>query len=332
VLILVAPGQGAQSPGFLTPWLELDGVADRLRWWSAVCGLDLARYGTEADTETIRDTAVAQPLLVAAGLIGLRALFPDPGAAAAAAGAMSGHSVGELTAVAGCGVLSEEAALVLARQRGLAMADAAARTATGMTAVLGGDPEQVDAALAAHGLTPANHNGAGQVVAAGTAEQLAALAAAPPERAKLVPLSVAGAFHTEHMRPAVATLDALMRGVPAHDAATDYVSNLDGAVVRDGRDITRRLVAQVASPVRWDLCMARMRELGVTAVIEVPPAGTLTNLIKRALPDVARLALKTPDDLDKARELVAEHGGVAAAVPSARPDAAPDAAPVSMGV
>jgi [acyl-carrier-protein] S-malonyltransferase len=305
VLALVAPGQGAQTPGFLAPWLERDGVRDRVAWWSAVTGLDLERYGTIADADEIRDTAVAQPLLVAAGLVGALALFPHPADGFAVVAAAAGHSVGELTAAAGAGVLSPESALVLVRERGRAMAAAAATQPTGMSAVVGGDSDEVLAAIEAAGLTAANVNGAGQVVAAGTVEQLAALT--PPAGARVRPLQVAGAFHTDHMAPAVQRLEALARGVTVRDPRVRLLSNADGAVIHSGRDVVERIVAQVRNPVRWDLCMRTMADLGITAVIEVPPAGTLTGLIRRALPDVEAVALKTPGDLPAARSLVERH-------------------------
>lgn len=315
MLVLVAPGQGAQKPGFLTPWLDLPGVTERLTWWSAVSGLDLIHYGTKADEEEIRDTAVAQPLLVAAGLVSAHALFGEgfEGATGLAElpnriGAVAGHSVGEITAAAASGVLTDEAAMVLVRRRGLAMAEAASRTETGMAAILGGEQDDVVAHLDKHGLTPANVNGAGQIVAAGTAEQLAALAEDKPEGVRrVVPLKVAGAFHTDHMAPAVAALKALVAGVPVTDPRTTYVSNRDGGVVTTGAGVIERLVAQVSNPVRWDLCMKTFQELGVTGLIEVAPGGTLTGIAKRALPGVTNVALKTPDDLDTARALIEEH-------------------------
>ncbi|MEE1928513.1 ACP S-malonyltransferase [Streptomyces sp. TRM 70351] len=306
MLVLVAPGQGAQSPGFLNPWLELPGVTDRLTQWSEAAGLDLVRHGTESDAEEIRDTAVAQPLLVAAGLISTRALLADSGTGPV--GAVAGHSVGELTAAATAGVLSDADAMAIVARRGRAMAEAAAVTRTGMSAVLGGDPEQVLAHLEKLGLTAANINGAGQVVAAGTAEELAALTADKPEKARVIPLKVAGAFHTHHMAPAVSALETAVADVPVGEPDVRLVSNKDGDVVGDGRAFVRRLVGQVASPVRWDLCMETFRRLGVTALIEVCPGGTLTGLAKRGMPGVKTLALKTPADLDAARELIAEHG------------------------
>ncbi|TDD90472.1 ACP S-malonyltransferase [Actinomadura darangshiensis] len=299
MIVLASPGQGAQTPGFLQPWLEIPGVADRLAWWSAVAGLDLARYGTTADAEEIRDTAVAQPLLVAAALAAFEVLYEDR-----APDAVAGHSVGELAAAAIAGVLTPEAALVLVRERGRAMAEAAAVTETGMTAVLGGDPDEVLAAIDKHGLTPANINGAGQIVAAGTMEQLARFADEPPAKARLRALPVAGAFHTEHMAPAVETLRRLAAGAPVADPRTKLLQNRDGAVVGTGRDFVDRLAGQVSAPVRWDACMAAMRDLGVTGIIELPPAGTLTGLARRELKGVELVALKSPADLDKARELI----------------------------
>jgi [acyl-carrier-protein] S-malonyltransferase len=305
MLAVVAPGQGAQAPGFLASWLELDGVRDRVAWWSAVTGLDLERYGTTADADEIRDTAVAQPLLVAAGLIGALAVFPHPADGFAVVGAAAGHSVGELTAAAGSGVLTAESALVLVRERGRAMAAAAAQQPTSMTAVLGGDPDEVLAAIKAAGLTAANINGAGQVVAAGTVDQLAAFT--PPAGARARGLQVAGAFHTEHMASAVQRLEALARGVTVRDPRVRLISNADGAVVHHGREVIQRIVVQVRNPVRWDLCMRTMADIGVTGVIEVPPAGTLTGLLRRAMPDIETVALKTPDDLAAARALAERH-------------------------
>ncbi len=308
MLVIVAPGQGAQSPGFLGPWLEVPLLADRLSWLSAVAGLDLAHHGTEADAETIRDTAVAQPLLVATSLVSSLALFPSPSHAASLVGAVAGHSVGELAAAAGAGVITAEQAMVLVRERGLAMAGAAARTPTGMTAVLGGDRDEVLAVLESHALTAANDNGPGQVVAAGTTEQLDALAAAPPAKARLMPLSVAGAFHTEHMAPAVERLRGLATSVSVRPPRIPLISNRDGAVVDDGRDALDRIVGQIASPVRWDLCLETMRGAGVTGVLELPPAGTLTGIAKRALKGVETFALKTPDQLEDARAFCRAHG------------------------
>ncbi|WP_436736728.1 ACP S-malonyltransferase [Streptomyces sp. BBFR102] len=302
MLVLVAPGQGAQAPGFLTPWLELPGAADRVAAWSEAIGLDLVHYGTEADAEAIRDTAVAQPLLVAAGLLSAAALGEMT------PGAVAGHSVGEITAAVFASVLDDTAALRLVRRRGQAMAAASAVTATGMAALLGGEPAVTLAHLEKLGLTPANVNGAGQIVAAGTLEQIDALVAEKPEGVRrVVPLKVAGAFHTAHMAPAVSELETAAKELAPADPAVPYLSNRDGARVARGAEVLERLVGQVANPVRWDLCMETFQQLGATALIEVCPGGTLTGLAKRAMPGVKTLALKTPDDLDAARALIAEH-------------------------
>jgi [acyl-carrier-protein] S-malonyltransferase len=308
VLVIVAPGQGAQSPGFLAPWLESEKFATRLQWLSTVAGLDLAHYGTEADADTIRDTKIAQPLLVATGLVAALELFPHPAEAFQKVGAVAGHSVGELTAAAGARAISAEQAMVLVRERGNAMAAASAVTPTGMTAILGGDRDEILAGLDKHGLTAANDNGPGQIVAAGTLEQLAAFAEEPPAKARLMPLTVAGAFHTDHMATAVGHVEALARSVSVHDPRVPVISNRDGQLVTEGAEVLQRIVGQIASPVRWDLCLERMSDLGVTGVLELPPAGTLTGITKRNLKGVDTFALKTPDQLDDAREFCAKHG------------------------
>ena len=308
MLVIVAPGQGAQSPGFLTPWLEDPVFRGRFEWLATVAGLDLVHYGTEADAETIRDTRIAQPLLVATGLVAALALFPSPADAFNKIGAVAGHSVGELTAAAGARAMTAEQAMVLVRERGRLMADAAAQRPTSMTAILGGDRDDVLAALAHHGLTAANENGAGQIVAAGTVEQLEALAADPPAKARLMPLSVAGAFHTEHMGAAVETMGTLAASVSTHDPRTVIISNADGQVVHDGRRVLSRIVEQISRPVRWDLCMETMLDLGVTGILEMPPAGTLTGIAKRAMKGVETFALKSPDQLDDARAFCEKHG------------------------
>ena len=299
VLIFTAPGQGAQTPGFLSPWLELPGLTEKFGAWSELAGQDLVRLGTTGSAEEITDTAVAQPLLVAAALA-VAELLGEPDAAA-------GHSVGELAAGAIAGVMTSKDAIRLTRVRGESMAAACGAEPTGMTAVLGGDEAVVLTAIANAGLTPANINTAGQIVAGGTLEQLAEFAANPPAGARLRPLRVAGAFHTKHMAPAVDALAAAAAGTTPRDPKITLLSNRDGAVVTSGPDWVDRVVNQVANPVRWDLCMATMSGINVTALIELLPGGTLTGLAKRALPGVELLAIKTPDQLDAARALVAAH-------------------------
>lgn len=302
MIAIVCPGQGSQTPGFLSPWLELPAFRTRLESLSEVAGLDLVAHGTTSDAETIKDTAVAQPLIVAAGLAAAAVLLPD--GPASTVGVTAGHSVGEITASALAGALSDRDAMTFVRERGRGMAAASAVTATGMSAVLGGDPTEVAEALSRHGLTAANANGAGQVVAAGTREQLAALAAEPPAKARVIPLQVAGAFHTHHMALAVEDLTTVAEGFQTRTPTVPLLSNADGAVVTEGPDALARLVRQVSSPVRWDLCMQTMVSMGVTTLIELTPAGTLVGLAKRAMPGVTTLAVKTPEDLAAAQQLI----------------------------
>jgi [acyl-carrier-protein] S-malonyltransferase len=318
VLAVVCPGQGAQSPGMLAPWLELPSVAESIARASRTAGLDLVAHGTTSDADTIRDTAVAQPLLVATALATVRAVLdlgPDDALAVGAqdvVGVTAGHSVGELAAAAIAGVLTDDEALRLVAVRGAAMARAAAVTPTGMCAVLGGDPDEVLSALASHGLVPANVNGGGQVVAAGTLDALAAFAAAPPAKARVIALQVAGAFHTEHMAPAVAELRAAADDVQPGEPQVRLLTNSDGTVTASGARALELIVAQVANPVRWDLCQATLLGLGVTGLLEVAPAGVLTGLARRTLPGVETVAVKTPADLDAARDLVRRHAGTPA--------------------
>jgi len=304
VLAIVCPGQGSQTPGFLAEWLEVEGVADHLAALSAITERDLTAHGTVSDEETIKDTAVAQPLIVVAGLVTARALFGDH---LPAGSIVAGHSVGEITASALAGALAESDAMNFVKVRANAMAEAAAATPTGMAAVLGGDPEEVLAALDGFGLTPANANGGGQIVAAGTTEQLAELVENPPAKARVIPLKVAGAFHTSHMQPAVGTLKELADTLTPADPSVRLLSNFDGQPVADGQANLDSLVAQVSRPVRWDLCMETLAEAGVTGVLELAPAGTLVGLARRGLKGVKTLAVKSPADLEAAQAFIAEH-------------------------
>ncbi|MGP5288510.1 ACP S-malonyltransferase [Brachybacterium tyrofermentans] len=309
MLAIVCPGQGAQKPGFLSPWRELPGVEQTVASLSEAAGVDLLRHGTESDADTLRDTAVAQPLLVAAGIVAAAQLNADgdlPGA-----DVIAGHSVGELTAAALAGVLSDEDAMRLVAVRSQAMATAAAAEPTGMAAVVGGFRDEVLAAIERHGLHPANINSAAQIVAAGSLDAIAALREDGPAKARVIPLQVAGAFHTPYMAGAREELATFAPSLSPADPAVPLVSNASGEIVTSGSRYLDLIVTQVASPVDWEACMAALRERGVTAMIEVAPAGTLTGLAKRDLKGIALANLNTPDDLDAARAVVREHAGIA---------------------
>lgn len=295
---LIAPGQGAQAPGMLEPWIQDPSAKLLVQQWSHEIGLDLVRLGTTADAEEIKDTANAQPLIVAAGLLGARALNKGNNF-----GFVAGHSVGEITAAALAGVISDIDAMKLVRARGIEMAKAAAITPAGMAAVLGGDREVVLRAIEDLGLVAANDNGAGQIVAAGDLDALAQLA---PEGARVRALAVAGAFHTSYMESAVSPLRTLAASIEVQDPKCGVISNKDGAVIRNGREILERIVAQISNPVRWDLCMTTLAQ-NVSGALEVPPAGTLVGLLKRAVPLVETFALKSVADISLADEFTLRH-------------------------
>jgi len=303
VIVVACPGQGSQTPGFLSPWLDLDGARDLLAAFSDAAEVDLLRHGTESDADTIRDTRIAQPLIVAASLLAWSALEQrTPSAPAGTAG----HSVGEIAALVIAGVISAHDGMNLVGIRGRAMADAAALEPTGMSAVVGGDEAAVLTRLEELALTPANFNGGGQIVAAGPPAALEALAVDAPRGARVIPLQVAGAFHTSYMAPAVERLRTAADTVEASNPKLALWTNHDGSVVISGTTAINLLVGQVASPVRWDLCMAGFADAGITGLIELAPAGTLTGLAKRGLRGIPSVAVKTPDDLDAAVELLSK--------------------------
>ncbi|MEV7972144.1 ACP S-malonyltransferase [Cellulomonas sp. NPDC089187] len=317
MLAIVCPGQGAQTPGMLSPWLELPGTADRLAAFSEAAGIDLTVHGTTSDADTIRDTAVAQPLIVSASLLALRALEdliaaePIPGQqradGAPLAEVTAGHSVGEFAAAAVAGVFTDAGAVGLVAQRARFMAEAAAAQPSGMTAVLRGAPEEVTAAIEAAGLWPANINGGGQIVAAGALDAIAAFAQNPPAGTRVVPLQVAGAFHTPFMQSALDSFATVAADWPHAAPRTRLLTNADGSVYADDADVVGTLVRQIAAPVRWDLCQSTMAELGVTGLLELAPGGVLKGLARRSLPGVETVAITSPEDLPAARDLVAAH-------------------------
>ncbi len=301
MLAIIAPGQGSQTPGMFNSWIQDPLLKELLLSWSDAIGLDLLHLGTVAEAEEIKDTANAQPLIVAASLLGAHALGIKNFAVT------SGHSVGEIAAAALSGAMTESDALTLVRARGLEMAKAAATSPSGMSAILGGDRTEVLAAISALNLVAANDNGAGQIVAAGDLQALATLNENPPTGSRVRALAVAGAFHTQFMQPAVDPLRVLASSIATHQVVIDVISNKDGQVVTDGIEVLNRIVNQIANPVRWDLCMETLKSLGVTGVIELPPAGTLVGLLKRAAPEIETFALKSADDVDAAREFAGRH-------------------------
>lgn len=302
MIVIVCPGQGSQTPGFLEPWLSESSFREQLSSISDAVGIDLVAHGTVSDAETIRDTAIAQPLIVSAGLLTLTALLKD--GRRDRVGGIAGHSVGELTAAAGAGILSETDAVAFVRERGAAMARAAAEVPTGMSAVVGADETELFAKLDELGLSPANYNGGGQIVVAGALSALAQLSENPPARARVIPLQVAGAFHTRFMQPAVDHLREFAATLPVSDPTLPIWTNKDGSLVTSGTEYVDLLVGQVSSPVRWDLTMESLQSAGVSGIIEVAPAGALVGLAKRGLKGVPSVAIKTPDDLPAAFELI----------------------------
>lgn len=302
VIVIACPGQGSQTPGFLSEWIADPSARSFLESASDAAGVDLITHGTESDADTIRATEVAQPLIVAASILAWRALssrvdLQNVGVA--------GHSVGEFAAAVASGVLSDTDALRLVGVRGRAMAEAAAAEQTGMSAVLGGVEKDVLAAIEAAGLSPANRNGGGQIVAAGNIEGLSTLAEGAPRGTRVMPLKVAGAFHTSYMQSAIPVLAAAAESVDARDPHLRLWTNSDGSCVTSGGTFLNSLVSQIANPVRWDLCMESFQDAGISGLIELTPAGALTGIAKRALKGVPTVAVKTPSDLDAAVELIA---------------------------
>ena len=304
MLVVVCPGQGSQTPGFLEPWLELDAFKESIEEASTSSGLDLATFGTLSYADTIRDTAIAQPLIVAASIASFRALTS---AGMPAPAGFAGHSVGELAAANLAGVFDSATAMEFVAKRGQEMANASGKSSSSMAAILGGDPDEVEKHLKSVGLFCANFNGAGQIVAAGATDAIASLAANPLAGTRVIPLQVAGAFHTEFMQPAVAELENYVAGITSNDPHSRIWTNQDGREVASGDEYISILVSQVSNPVHWDLCMDSMVSAGVTALIELAPAGTLTGLAKRGMPGIETLALKSPDQIDSAIELAKNH-------------------------
>jgi len=294
--ILAAPGQGSQKPGFLEPWLADESAKDSLAHWSDLTGIDLVAHGTTSDADTIRDTRIAQPLIVAAGLLTGRRVLAALGDSSVH---LAGHSVGEITAAALAGVFSDDEAMTFVAARGRAMADAAALTPTGMSAVVGAGYDPIAPVLEGMNLRPANVNSDSQVVAAGLLSDLAALKDNPPDGIRVIPLDVAGAFHTDFMSPAQDPLRALASTMSPQNPTRPLHTNKDGSVVESGEEFLDLLVGQVVSPVRWDLCMRSFEANGADEFIELAPAGALVGLAKRALTGVECRKIDLPEHIDE---------------------------------
>jgi [acyl-carrier-protein] S-malonyltransferase len=307
MIVIVCPGQGSQTPGFFTPWLELPSFRDSIEAMQNASGLDLITHGTTSDADTIRDTAIAQPLIVAAGVATLSALLNGRSLKEIGVAGISGHSVGEITAAVGAGIFDAQTAIGFVNTRGQAMAKAAALEPTSMAAIIGGEQTDVEKKLEELSLEPANYNGAGQIVAAGQAQKIAELQADPPAGVRVIPLQVAGAFHTRFMQPAVQVLGDYSKDIAALDPQLTLWSNQRGQEVSSGDEFIQLMVSQISSPVRWDYCMKSMLDAGVTAIIELAPAGTLVGLAKRGMPGVETLAVKTPENLEQALSLIDKH-------------------------
>ena len=303
MICIACPGQGSQAPGFLNPWLEIPVFKEQIEKASAVLGIDLIHFGTVADADEIRDTKIAQPLIVAAGIASYEALKQSLGETLVVS-ATAGHSVGEITAAYVSGIFDSDNALKFVQRRGNEMAAAAALAPSSMAAVVGGELDDVVAHLESFGLFAANYNGAGQVVAAGTKELIDALVATPPAGSRVVALQVAGAFHTSFMEPARPVLAAFAKELDVQDPDISIWTNNDGSLVATGQKYLDLMVNQVSNPVRWDKTMESMQRANVSVMVELLPAGALSGIAKRAMPNTVAIALKTPADLDKVAEAI----------------------------
>ena len=305
MIALTCPGQGAQTPGFLGPWLEIESFKTEIDKYSLILDMDLIHFGTKAEADQIKDTRIAQPLIVAASMASHAVLIKALGEDAKIAG-VAGHSVGEIAAAKIAGVLDTEAALNLVKTRGEQMAQAASLEESSMAAVVGGEQDSVLEHLSKLGLFAANYNGKGQIVAAGSSSKISELIETPPAGSRVVGLAVAGAFHTSFMETAKVTLTSLASSIRCENPKLLIWSNSDGSRVDSGDKFLELLINQVSKPVRWDKTMESMVSTGVSAAIELLPGGTLTGIAKRAMPGVNTLALKSPEDIEKAVALVRE--------------------------
>jgi [acyl-carrier-protein] S-malonyltransferase len=301
VISIACPGQGSQTPGFFEPWLAIPTFKKQIDKSSEILGIDLIHFGTVADQDAIRDTKIAQPLIVAAGIASFLVLKERLGEKLAVS-ATAGHSVGEITSAYVAGIFDDQTALKFVQKRGNEMAQASSLAESSMAAVVGGEQESVLADLAARGLSAANYNGTGQIVAAGSKEKVVDMVANPPAGTRVIQLQVAGAFHTEFMESARAPLAEYSQSVQVKDPDILIWTNKDGSSVAEGSKFLDLLVNQVSNPVRWDKTMDSMTNAGVSLLIELLPGGALSGIAKRSMPNTVAIPVKTPADLDKVAE------------------------------
>ena len=303
----MTPGQGSQTSGMYSNWITDTANKELIAKYSNLIDLDLFHYGTSASQAEITATNIAQPLLTALAFMSFGKLKVNSNTNIV----YSGHSVGELSAASLAGFYSDETAMKLVNVRGKAMAEAAAsNSATGMSAVLGGDKAEVIKHIEQFDLVPANVNSNGQIVASGLLTNLEKLSANPPASTKVRKLEVAGAFHSQFMKSAESELEKEFTQGEITDSNSSFISNKDGQIVKDSYELKNRLITQITSPVRWDLCQAKMIELGVTGMLELAPAGVLTGIAKREMPGVELFAIKSPEDIPGAQAFIDKHAKI----------------------
>ncbi len=308
MLALVAPGQGSQSVGMLAPWVADSQTKDLVESWSELISVDLLKLGQLGTAEEIKSTDIAQLLIFITSYLSSLAL--DLRNAKDSSIVYAGHSVGEFAAYSLAGTFEVDQALRLVAKRGQAMLSATkVFSKTGMSAVLGGNKEEVLSYLREFDLIPANINSNGQIIAAGSLENLERLSSSPLEGTRIRPLEVSAAFHTKFMEPAVSQFTEIFKTLSVNSPRQIVLSNKNGERLSKPTDIMENLIQQVISPVRWDLCQAKMVELGVTGMLELAPGGTLCGIAKKEIPNVETFAIKSPEDIQGANDFIRKHIG-----------------------
>ena len=308
MLAVVAPGQGSQSVGMLSPWVTDSKDKELVDSWSSLISVDLLKLGQSGNSEEIKSTDNAQLLIFITSI--LSSLNLDLKNAKDQSIIFAGHSVGEFAAYSIAGTFEVDQALKIVARRGQSMLAATnAFSKTGMSAVLGGNNDEVISYLREFNLIPANINSNGQIIAAGTLENLDRLANTPPAGTRVRPLEVSAAFHTKYMEPAISRFKEIFRDLNTNSPSQIILSNKNGEELNKSTDIIENLINQVISPVRWDLCQAKMVELGVTGMLELAPGGTLCGIAKKEIPSVETFAIKSPEDIQSANDFIRKHVG-----------------------